>query len=100
EAWIKAIGTGLATPLRDFSFDVDGDHVAINFSSQINDAPSRWQFWQFQLSAKHQIAIAFAGEHEMRVLTRKIVPLSVIESCRLNVFRSSERARPASRAIQ
>lgn len=42
EAYIKAIGTGLATPLKHFGFDLGDPIPTIVFGSELEDQPSRW----------------------------------------------------------
>ncbi|MDP1929824.1 MAG: 4'-phosphopantetheinyl transferase superfamily protein [Gammaproteobacteria bacterium] len=91
EAWIKALGMGLAMPLHSFSFDFSESRIAISFACERNDDPTRWQFWQWRLSTEHQVALAFATEpgKKMRVLTRNLVPMRSIELVELVPFRTS-----------
>ncbi len=91
EAWIKALGIGLAMPLRSFSFELTDNRIAISFAPERNDDPTRWQFWQLRPSAEHQIALAFAGDlgRKMRVSARTLVPMRTIEPNELAPFRTS-----------
>lgn len=61
ESYIKAIGTGLATPLRDFWFDTTGLEIAISFAPQLDDVPERWQFGLHSPTAQHQLAWAIGA---------------------------------------
>jgi 4'-phosphopantetheinyl transferase len=57
EAYIKAIGQGLACPLDAFSFNLDP--IAIRFGGdRLADTPDRWQFDQFPVAPRHVIALA------------------------------------------
>jgi 4'-phosphopantetheinyl transferase len=57
EGYIKAIGQGLATPLKAFAFDLKPP-VSIRFSAPINDEPSDWQFALARPFGSHQLAVA------------------------------------------
>jgi 4'-phosphopantetheinyl transferase len=59
EAFLKARGTGLMTPLADFAFSISsGRPPTISFSSPEQDRPDDWQFAHFCLEARHHIALA------------------------------------------
>jgi 4'-phosphopantetheinyl transferase len=59
EAYIKARGLGLAVPLADFAFHLDGhDRVRITFTPRIDDHPQQWQFTRFVLKERHKVAVA------------------------------------------
>ena len=45
EAFIKALGVGMAMPLADFSFSLSGDGSAtISFAQPHGERPDQWQF--------------------------------------------------------
>ena len=49
ESFIKAIGTGMATPLADFAFEqIDSDRPLIRMLSENLERGERWQFKVFQ----------------------------------------------------
>ncbi len=57
EAYIKARGMGLAIPLGQFSFHLDGpgpEHIS--FGPEIEDDPGGWHFWREQPSPQHRVA--------------------------------------------
>lgn len=56
EAYVKAIGKGLAQPLDSFAFTLDP--VAIRFDAALADDPARWLFRRFQPSPSHLLALA------------------------------------------
>ncbi len=77
EAYIKARGMGLAIPLDQFSFLLDGaPPVRIAFDSRLGDDAGSWQFEQFALTARHRTAAAVRREGEdLRFVVRETVPL-------------------------
>jgi 4'-phosphopantetheinyl transferase len=59
EAYIKARGMGLSLRLDGFSILLDRARPpAIAFGPAIDDAPSTWQFVQFDPSSRHRMALA------------------------------------------
>jgi 4'-phosphopantetheinyl transferase len=59
ESYIKARGMGLALPLDDFTFHLDGDAPPrISFAPALRDDPARWQFAQTSPSRRHRLAVA------------------------------------------
>ena len=59
ESYIKARGLGLALPLRDFSFRLDGtDAPTVAFAPELDDDPASWQFRMFRPTDHHRLAVA------------------------------------------
>jgi len=59
EAYVKARGLGLSVPLGDFAFTVATEKApSIAFTPRVGDDPSRWQFAELRLGARHQVALA------------------------------------------
>ncbi len=79
EAYIKARGMGLSLPLKQFSFHFSSarDRVRISFDPELGDDPESWQFEQFQVAARHKIAVAArqGPGQELRFIARPNVPL-------------------------
>ncbi len=76
ESYIKAIGTGLATPLRNFWFDLpedprslgtasdDRNPISVAFAQNHDDTPGRWAFGLHQPTADHQLAWAVSTPNQ------------------------------------
>ncbi|TNC98604.1 MAG: 4'-phosphopantetheinyl transferase [Stygiobacter sp.] len=63
EAYVKAIGKGLAQPLDSFAFTLDP--VAVRFDG--DDDPGRWLFRRFAPTARHLMALAVGHEQAVPV---------------------------------
>lgn len=59
EAYIKACGMGLSMPLQRFAFRLgSGRTPAIWFADPAGDRPEDWQFAEFPLRGRYQVAVA------------------------------------------
>lgn len=58
EAFLKACGTGLTTPLHEFSFSLDGGAIEVSFSPLLAEDPLAWHFWQLQLDRGYRLSLA------------------------------------------
>ena len=56
EAYIKAVGLGVALPLKDFAFT--RDPLRISFAPTLDDVPSRWLFRRFRPEPDVAMALA------------------------------------------
>ena len=74
EAYLKAIGTGLGTPLDSFAFTFAP--IGIDFLRLAGDDPGRWQFESLPTTGVHVLSVAVAGEsgERFRFATRAIDP--------------------------
>jgi 4'-phosphopantetheinyl transferase len=70
EAYLKAIGTGLATPLDTFAFAFDP--IRISFANA-GDDPSHWYFEMLPASDQHLLSLAISRASDtVRVVARAI----------------------------
>jgi 4'-phosphopantetheinyl transferase len=71
EAYLKAIGSGLAQPLDTFAFSFD-DAGGVRFSAQPDAGPAAWTFALFAPSPRHRLAVAarFASSTHGRLVAR------------------------------
>jgi 4'-phosphopantetheinyl transferase len=71
EAYLKAIGSGLAHPLDTFGFSFD-DAAGLRFNAQPDAGPTAWTFALFAPSPLHRLALAarFASTTHGRLVAR------------------------------
>ena len=58
EAWLKAFGTGLRTPLNRFSLALGKEDVQVAFSPELQEKPQDWSFWQFDVNAGFRLSLS------------------------------------------
>lgn len=58
EAWLKAYGTGLKTPLNTFGFTIDAENITIAFTDRLDEKPDDWSFLQFDMEGDHRISVS------------------------------------------
>jgi 4'-phosphopantetheinyl transferase len=76
EAYIKARGLGLSLPLDRFSMQLDPQRPPrINFANPGDGDPERWQFAQFNPSARHRLAVAVRGH--LTITIRELDPSAI-----------------------
>ncbi len=79
EAYIKARGMGLSIPLDDFALTLSEDRPpAISFAAGCDGDPDEWQFAQFRLHDRYQVAVAIRlpGPSKLTVRLRQTTPLA------------------------
>jgi len=66
ESYLKASGSGLIIPLRQFSFSFpQNEKVDITFDNKLNEKPDDWNFWQFDDGENYRLALALKpNEHQ------------------------------------
>jgi 4'-phosphopantetheinyl transferase len=77
ESYIKAHGLGLAIPLEQFSFLLDGGpDIGIDFDSRLQDDPARWRFELLRASPQHLVAVGVdSGGAPLSLRVANFVPL-------------------------
>jgi len=78
ESYIKARGMGMSLSLDKFSFHFsDAQAIEMTISSELDDDPSRWQFWQFRPAPEYMLAICAerVGVQASQVIFRQVIPM-------------------------
>lgn len=77
ESYIKARGLGLALPLEQFSFLLDGTlPIRIAFDQRLGENPCRWRFALLSASGSHIVAAAAAtGGRPLALSASNYIPL-------------------------
>lgn len=91
ESYIKAIGTGLATPLDKFSFGIGpAGELSLAFDG-LPDDPAIWRHWLLKPAPTHLVAISAErrAPGSQRVDVRKVVPLAREERLECDVVARS-----------
>ena len=93
EAYIKARGMGLSIPLDHFSFEfTPAGGITISFTSELDDQPKDWQFWQIQPSSTHRAAVGIKSslsEPFYELHMRNAIPMMQMQAVDFPVFRKS-----------
>lgn len=67
ESYIKAIGTGLATPLSRFAFAIHDQDATVAFAPELKDNPHQWAFGLHSPTSDVQLGWGLRdGEHGVR----------------------------------
>lgn len=78
EAYIKARGEGLAIPLRQFAFEIDGPGpITVSFDPELEDTPALWQFALIRPTPGHMLALGVRRRPDVDfdIGVRFVVPL-------------------------
>jgi 4'-phosphopantetheinyl transferase len=61
ESYIKARGMGLALPLDQFAFDIDGPEIRIRIDPRLQDDERSWEFRLLSPTPRYRLATALRG---------------------------------------
>jgi 4'-phosphopantetheinyl transferase len=80
EAYIKAIGMGLAAPLRAITFHAERpDPVPVVFGPEANDDGARWRLRRFVPTTEHRLALCWQGHDANAVRCVKMSAADLLE---------------------
>lgn len=76
EAYVKALGTGLAGSSKDFYFDVDIKALSavMHRKSRSADAAENWHFNLYEPTLQHVLAVAVESTNEVKLQIREWKP--------------------------
>jgi len=76
EAWLKAYGTGLRTPLDTFGFAIT-DTIEISFTDRLQESPQGWSFWQFDVDDDYRLSLCLreGAGNDYDVTAKEGIPL-------------------------
>ncbi len=76
EAYVKALGTGLAGSSKDYYFTVGmpDQAASINFRNKPSTGSDSWQFKLFQPTPEHRLAVAIESSEPMSVQISEFIP--------------------------
>lgn len=76
EAYVKALGTGLAGSSKKFYFDIDrGDFcVRLNRQNSSYDKDEDWHFRLYEPTPDHVLAVGYQSQEEAQVLMSEVIP--------------------------
>ena len=89
EAWLKAYGTGLKTPLNTFGFTLDDDNITIAFTDRLNEKPDDWSFLQFDLEGDFRLSVSVqeSPDKVFSVTANTGIPLQSFRTTKLELRR-------------
>lgn len=96
ESYIKARGMGLSLPLDKFSFHYTNDRIVeLAIDAELEDDAARWEFWQFQPTSEHLLAVCAEriDSESPRLIVRKRIPLKSEENITPKFLRTSDPIR-------
>ena len=91
EAYLKACGTGLRTPLQEFSFNFNKEAVSVSFSEILKDDPTQWKFWQLETDESYRISLAVndAKGIDYQLKVKKGIPMAGFTDQSPSIIRNS-----------
>jgi len=93
EAYLKACGTGLRTPLSEFCFSFNGETLDISFSDLLGGDSTAWKFWQLDIDKAFRLSLAVNDRkgHDYRLRVKKGLPVAGFSDISPAIIRTSIR---------
>ncbi len=92
EAYLKACGTGIRTPLQEFSFIFpDESGINVSFSPLLQDDPASWKFWQLETEGGFRLSLAVNDKSgiDYRLRIKQGIPLATYSEISPRLVRST-----------
>lgn len=70
EAYIKAVGKGLAIPLKSFAFQLAGSGIGVTFDETLEDDAAQWRFLRLSYGERYPIALALDSTRPLTLNSR------------------------------
>ncbi len=88
EAYLKACGTGLTTPLDQFCFSFPKNEIKISFKHSDKNEPYLWQFYNLNFAHEHLLSLAVKNNHNKayRISACEAIPMSCFRKVNLSDF--------------
>jgi len=76
EAYVKALGAGLAGSSKEFYFDIDKDDLSVmmHHKNNQNIDNENWHFRLYELTPEHVLAVGFESHENVQVLVTQFIP--------------------------
>jgi len=76
EAYVKALGTGLAGSSKEFYFDIDNNNLSVVLQNKNNRQADNknWHFRLYEPTSKHVVAVGFESREKMQILMTEVIP--------------------------
>ena len=93
EAYLKACGTGLRTPLSEFCFSFSGETLEISFSDLLGGDAAAWKFWQLDIDKAFRLSLAVNDMkgHDYRLRVKQGIPVDGFSDVSPVIIRTSIR---------
>ena len=77
ESYIKACGSGLIIPLRQFAFGFPrSGEIRFEFTRDLGEEPDDWNFWQFEDGKNYRLALALKSplrQKSYKIIARELL---------------------------
>ncbi len=74
EAYLKALGTGLAASSKDFYFDLKPPGAALRCRNALSGGAENWRFSLFEPTPVHMLAVGVESSDDVPVVVSELIP--------------------------